>query len=43
VKFAISACSAMSRSAFFSPCPPIMIGGPPGVTGAGLLMASCTE
>ena len=30
VKFAISACSAMSRSVFFSPWPPIMIGGPPG-------------
>ncbi len=43
VKFAISACSAMRRRVFFSPCPPIMIGGPPGVIGAGLLMASSTR
>ena len=41
VKFAISAYWAISRSVFFSPWPPIMIGGPPGVIGAGLLMASC--
>ena len=43
VKLAISACSAIRRSVFFSPWPPIMIGGPPGVTGAGELMASFTE
>ena len=43
VKLAISACSAINRRVFFSPWPPIMIGGPPGVIGAGELMASFTE
>ena len=39
VKFAISAYWAIIRSVFFSPWPPIMIGGPPGVIGAGRLSA----